>query len=122
MAGSDPRIRIEGPLSRDVLATVISQYDALVVPSVWLETGPLVVLEAQTAGLFVLGSRLGGVAELVNERDGGELVEAGNVVAWSKAIEGLVRRHADGALPRPARPVRKMSDVAMEMAYLYRSL
>jgi glycosyltransferase involved in cell wall biosynthesis len=122
IAAGDPRISIEGPVSRDLVSSVISQYDALVVPSVWMETGPLVVLEAQAAGLFVLGSRLGGIAELVDEHDGGELVEAGNVAAWSKAIEGLVRKYADGALLRPERPVRTMSEVAVEMADLYRSL
>jgi hypothetical protein len=35
---------------------------------------PLVVPEAQAAGLFVPGSRLGGIAGIVGERDGGWLV------------------------------------------------
>jgi glycosyltransferase involved in cell wall biosynthesis len=122
IAAGDPRISIKAPVSRDDLGSLLSQYDALVVPSVWLETGPLVVLEAQAAGLFVLGSRLGGIAELVDEPHGGELVEAGNVAAWSTAIEGLIRKYADGALLRPGRSVRTMSEVAVEMADLYRSL
>ena len=116
------RISFEAPVSRDDLASVMSDYDALVVPSLWLETGPLVVLEAQAAGLFVLGSRLGGIAELVDENDAGELVEAGDVAAWAASIERLASRRRQGTLPRPSRPTRTMSSVAEEMADLYRSL
>ena len=79
LAGADPRIRIEGPISRSGPAEALASADVLLAPSIWLETGPLVVLEAQAAGLFVLGSRRGGIAELVREDDSGELVEAGDV-------------------------------------------
>jgi glycosyltransferase involved in cell wall biosynthesis len=122
LVGIDSRISIEAPVSRGDLALVMSDYDALVVPSLWLETGPLVVLEAQAAGLFVLGSRLGGIAELVDEGDAGQLVEAGNVAAWAAAIEELASRRRQGALPRSSRNVRTMTMVASEMADLYRSL
>ncbi|HEY1980049.1 MAG TPA: glycosyltransferase [Xanthobacteraceae bacterium] len=122
LAGDDRRISIESPVSRDGLMAVLSPHDALVVPSVALETGPLVVLEAQAAGKFVLGSRLGGIAELVDESDGGALVEAGNVTAWAMAIADLARRHEKTNLPRPTRPVRTMSAAAADMAALYRSL
>jgi glycosyltransferase involved in cell wall biosynthesis len=100
----------------------MSAHDAIVVPSVLLETGPLVVLEAQAASIFVLGSRLGGIAELVDENDGGELVEAGDVAAWAEAIVSLVRKHAEGRLPAPTRAVRTISAAAADMAALYRSL
>jgi glycosyltransferase involved in cell wall biosynthesis len=122
LASGDPRISIEPPVARSDLAATLANYDALVVPSLWMETGPLVVLEAQAAGLFVLGARLGGIAELVDVGDAGELVLAGNVAAWAEAIERLASRHRRGALPRPSRPVRRISTVAAEMADLYRSL
>jgi glycosyltransferase involved in cell wall biosynthesis len=110
------------PVAHCDLAATLQNYDVLVVPSLWMETGPLVVLEAQAAGLFVLGARRGGIAELVDEADGGELVPAGNVSAWAEAIERLASRHCRGMLSRPSRPVRTMSSVATEMADLYRSL
>ena len=100
----------------------MARHDALVVPSLWLETGPLVVLEAQAAGLYVMGSRLGGIAELVGDGAGGELVEAGSVRAWTAAIARLAERRASGALPRRPREVRTMAAAAAEMAELYRSL
>lgn len=121
LAGTDPRIRFDGPLPRKKLSEALATADLLVVPSIWLETGPLVVLEARAAGLFVLGSRRGGIAELV-EDDDGELVEAGDVGAWSAAIARLATRHAEGNFPSPKRGVRTMAEAAREMAAVYASL
>jgi glycosyltransferase involved in cell wall biosynthesis len=122
LASGDPRISIEPPVARGDVAKTMSNYDALVVPSLWMETGPLVVLEAQAAGLFVLGTRRGGIAELVAEGDAGELVQPGDIGAWAEAIERLASRHRHGALPRASRPIRTMSTVAAEMADIYGSL
>jgi glycosyltransferase involved in cell wall biosynthesis len=122
LAGSDARIEFKAPVDRDEVASVMLRHDAIVVPSVWLETGPLVVLEAMAAGLFVLGSRRGGVAELVGESDAGDLVEATDVDAWARAIARLAGRHSQAKQPVQSRRVRTMATVAAEMADLYRSL
>jgi glycosyltransferase involved in cell wall biosynthesis len=122
LAEGDARIRIDGPLPHDRIGEALAEADVLLVPSNWLETGPLTVLEAQAAGLFVLGSRRGGIAELVDEDDAGELVEAGNVEAWAAAIGRLAARHSRAGPPTPSRPVRTMADAAADMAELYRSL
>lgn len=119
MAGDDPRIRFAPALPRAEVAAEMGRHDVLAVPSLAMETGPLVVLEAQAAGLFVLGSRLGGIAELVAEDGDGELVAAGSVAAWTRAIEELAARKVRRGAPRP---VRTMSDVAADMAALYGSL
>jgi glycosyltransferase involved in cell wall biosynthesis len=120
-AADDPRIVIAPSVPRNVLATVMMESDAIVVPSLWLETGPLVVLEAKAAGLPVIGSRLGGIAELVDEPDDGVLVAPGDVAAWASAIEAMA------AAPRATRSpdrasLRTMREVAAEMADLYASL
>jgi glycosyltransferase involved in cell wall biosynthesis len=120
LAGRDPRITIEPAVPREHLARTLAEADALVVPSQWLETGPLVVLEAKAAGVPIIGSRLGGIAELVSEPEDGILVPAGDVKAWSSAIKEMMKRK-----PRhrgAASNVRTMSQVASEMAELYRSL
>jgi len=122
LAAGDPRILFSSNLPRRRVATTLVEHDVLVVPSICLETGPLVVLEAQAAGLFVLGSRLGGIAELVDQPDAGELVEAGNVPLWARAIARLATRRARGDLPRPARPTRTMAQVAAQMVDIYRSM
>ena len=122
LAGGDPRIRFEPAVPHTEIIGVLGRHDVLVVPSLWLETGPLVVLEAQIAGLFVLGSRLGVIAELVHVPEGGEIVAAGDDGAWTAALHRLFQRHAEAPLRLAARQVRTMRTVAAEMADLYGSL
>jgi glycosyltransferase involved in cell wall biosynthesis len=122
LAVGDPRIRVLGPLPPEDLLREMGAHDVLAVPSTWLETGPLVVLEAQAAGLFVLGSRRGGITELVSAADG-ELVEPGNVEAWTQALRGLAECPARLSSPTSApRTVRTMRDVAGDMAVIYAAL
>ena len=54
-----------------------ARIDVLVVPSLWLENSPLVIHEAFQAGVPVVGSRIGGIAD--SSRDGwnGLLFEPG---------------------------------------------
>ena len=51
----------------------------LLVPSVWFEVSPMVILEAMSHGLPVIASRIGGLAELVEDGVTGFLFEPGNV-------------------------------------------
>ena len=122
LAMPDSRIRIAPPVSRERLAGTLQEADALAVPSVWLETGPLVVLEAKAIGLPVIGSRLGGIAEHVREPEDGILVPPNVVDAWAQAILELSRNYRSRERERRPRPIRTMCDAAQEMATLYRSL
>jgi len=60
---------------------------ALVLPSLWPEPFGMVVLEALAAGRPVIGSRIGGIADLVQHERNGVLVEPGNVGALRVALE-----------------------------------
>jgi glycosyltransferase involved in cell wall biosynthesis len=71
-------------------------------------------------GLFVIGSNLGGIAELVDQPWKGRLVAAGDVAAWRSALAEFA---AAGAPVRPAvSTMRTMADAAQDMARLYESL
>jgi glycosyltransferase involved in cell wall biosynthesis len=122
LAHGDRRIAIEPAVPREGLAELMAQYDALLVPSVVMETGPLVVLEAQAAGVFVMGSRLGGISELIVDGDGGQLVTTGDVRAWTEAIAGLVTVRRRDGLAGSTRPIRTMDAAADDMVALYGSL
>ncbi|QEN85702.1 glycosyltransferase family 4 protein [Labrys sp. KNU-23] len=122
LAEDDPRIRFLPPLPRGDIAAALAVHDVLLVPSLWLETGPLVVLEAQAAGLYVLGSDLGGIAELLVGAGGGELLRPGSVPDWAKAIARLVARKCQGPLPKFRGHLRSQADVADDMISLYASL
>jgi glycosyltransferase involved in cell wall biosynthesis len=123
LAAGDPRIAIEPPVPRRRLALALTRASALAVPSLCLETGPLVVLEAKAAGLPIIGSRLGGIAELVSEPEEGVLVPPGDVGAWIKAIRRMASDHAQTTqFQKPRNRVRTMREAAEEMAALYASL
>jgi glycosyltransferase involved in cell wall biosynthesis len=122
LAAGEPRITIEEPVPRQQLALTLACASALAVPSLWLETGPLVVLEAKAAGLSIIGSRLGGIAELVREPEDGVLVPPGDVTAWAAAIKAMAcNRPARAVIGEPGK-VRTMRDAAGDMAALYNSL
>ena len=121
LAGDDSRVAFRPPVpAADVVAT-LQKYDLLAVPSQWLESGPLVILEAFGAGIPVLGSNLGGIAELVQDGVNGLLVAARDAGAWAAALERLGREpELLKRLRAGIRPPRTMAMVADEMMELYR--
>lgn len=120
LSATDPRVRWCTPLPRAELMSRLPAYDALLVPSTWMETGPLVVYEAFAAGLPVIGSDRGGIAELVTDGVNGRLLPAGDVRAWAQVLASLAADPAQLARLKPAATaVRTMADVARDLAPLY---
>jgi glycosyltransferase involved in cell wall biosynthesis len=116
----DPCVRFSEPVPPGEIPKVLSSFDYLAVPSILLESGPLVVYEAYAAGLPVIGSDLGGIAELVEHEKTGLLVAPGSVDTWRAALRRVVASpelHAElqAALP----PARTMGSVAEEMRAVY---
>lgn len=77
-ADMDSRINFLGPFDHSGLAAALSSIDVLVVPSVWYENTPFVVLEAFAAGRPVIASDLGGLSELVQDGVNGRTFTAGD--------------------------------------------
>jgi len=118
--GDDSRVRLLEPLPNNEVVERLRNYDALAVPSHGMETGPLVVYDAFLAGIPVIGSKRGGIAELVTHERDGLLVEASDPEAWAAAIERLASdRRLQQQLRSGVQPPRSMSAVAAEMADLY---
>jgi glycosyltransferase involved in cell wall biosynthesis len=123
LAGNDPRIRFCLPVAADQVVRTLRQYDMLAVPSQLLETGPLVVLEAFAAGIPVLGSNLGGIAELVNEGVNGFLVKGTGAEEWCCTLKRLCSdSSALAKLHRSISSPPTMSAVAQTMVRLYQKL
>jgi glycosyltransferase involved in cell wall biosynthesis len=85
----DRRFCVLGNLPKDHLLLHLQGYDLAVVPSTWLETGPLTVLEAFAAGLPVAGSNLGGIKELLEGVPGCALVDL-TPKAWADVLTMLL--------------------------------
>jgi len=124
LAGSDPRLAFMPAVSADMVSQTLAAHDLLAVPSQWMETGPLVVLEAAAAGIGVVGSSLGGIAELVQDEVNGRLVaDFASPEAWAAALGDLAAHPAKArAFGRRAVAPRQVSTVASEMLEVYTSL
>lgn len=119
----DERILIHPPLPHSKVSEFLSGLDVLAVPSQWLETGPLVVLESFAAGTPVIGSDIGGIRELVSHGRDGLLIPYNDVDAWSATLASLASNpQLRESLRNGIAPVRTMTHVAHDMAALYREV
>jgi glycosyltransferase involved in cell wall biosynthesis len=120
LAAGDGRITFLTPVPANRVMPTLRNYNLLAVPSQCLETGPLVVLEAFAAGIPVIGSNLGGIAELVQPGVNGLLVEHDSIEAWSHAIKRCCERERLVDSLRQGIPLpRRMDTVASEMMAVY---
>jgi glycosyltransferase involved in cell wall biosynthesis len=124
LAEADPRVTLRPSIPHERVLATLSEYDAVVVPSQWVETGPLVVLEAFAAGVPVIGSALGGIADNVEHERNGLLVSPfHSEAAWTATLARATSRL--DLLPRlrqAVMPPRSMVDVGREMRDAYRAL
>ncbi len=121
-ARSRVAVDLQGAIGRAEVANLLLRSDVLVVPSIWIENAPFVIKEAYAAGVPVVASDLGGMAELVRHEVSGLLFAPGD----ARALGGALRRLADdpGLLDRLRRgipPVKSMAQDAAETHELYRS-
>lgn len=121
-AEGDGRIVFMGEMTERNRHEVWRSFDMLAVPSTWLETGPLVVLEAFAAGIPVVGSDSGGIAELVTHGESGLLVRTGDSKAWTQALRKVTDRWQHGQWLWRLPPVRGSTNVARDMLRIYENI
>ena len=114
------KVRWLDPVKPEKVVETIRKYDALVVPSVWLETGPLVVLEAFAAGVPVIGSRLGGIAEMVRGGVDGLLFEPNDETQLALAIKKIesAKNNLKSNISKP----KTTGEVASQHLKLYKEI
>jgi glycosyltransferase involved in cell wall biosynthesis len=83
------RIIFEGHCGGDRLAELYRNAAFCVVPSEWYENAPMSVLEAFAYGKPVIAARIGGIPELVTDRESGYLYESGDGNQLRMAIREL---------------------------------
>jgi len=79
-------ITLKGRLNKDGVLAYMKRCKALIFPSTWYEGLPFVIIEAFATGTPVIASRLGSMAELVNDKLNGFLFEPGNVTDQQEKI------------------------------------
>lgn len=78
-----------GFLHGEQLRQTVEKAKFVVFPSEWYENCPFTVMESQWYGTPVIASRIGGVPELVEDGQTGELFEAGNAEELKEKIVSL---------------------------------
>ena len=84
-------VEILGPRWGEDKDALIGESRFVVVPSVWHENSPYVVLEAFAAGKAVIGTQLGGIPEYVRDGEFGLISPAQDVSALAECINRLWR-------------------------------
>lgn len=80
-------VQLGGRLDRTAVGRLLSATDVLVIPSLWLEVRPLVMMEAHAAGARVVASDLGGMAEVLSDGVPGRAFVPGDAGALARALE-----------------------------------
>jgi len=98
----------------------LAAYDVICCPALCFEGGPTVALEAAAVGVPVVGSRIGGLAEIVTDGVDGRLVPPGDAAALAEALTAIARDPAmiDSWRAALARP-RTMDEVAADYMAMY---
>ena len=116
-------VTFAGQYDHAELPNLMEHIDWVVVPSIWWETGPIVVLEAFQYGRPVICSNIGGMSEKVTDgvsglhfsrRDPASLADA---IRRAAGTPGLWERLRAGIPPVPM-----IMDHAAEMTEAYRQL
>jgi glycosyltransferase involved in cell wall biosynthesis len=85
----DGNVEFLGYVERDRLCEIVRRTMCVVMPSIWFENFPYAVLEAFALGKPVVASAIGGLPEMVETGATGLLVQPGNALDLSRAIEHL---------------------------------
>jgi glycosyltransferase involved in cell wall biosynthesis len=85
----DSRVNFAPPVAPEAVYEVLATYDVLCCPSVCVEGGPTVALEAHAVGTPVIGTRIGGLAEIVTDNTNGRLVAPGDWRALAEVLKQM---------------------------------
>lgn len=89
-AGRQENVTYLGYVSAKKLNSIRRRVSVGVVPSIWMENSPLTIYESYAVGLPVIGSKVGGIPELIEPGMTGRLFDAKNASALSSDIAAVV--------------------------------
>lgn len=89
-SGAGHVVRFAGPLEPDALGSIYADAGLVVLPTLWMENCPVSILEAFAHGRAVVGTRIGGVPELIDDGRTGVLFERDNHRELSAVLDDLL--------------------------------
>jgi glycosyltransferase involved in cell wall biosynthesis len=92
------RIRFMGHLKAAQLGKAIDSARVVILPSECYENAPMAILESFSHGKPVIGARIGGIPEMIDDGVNGFLFEPGNAMNLQKKLELFLALPADRVL------------------------
>jgi glycosyltransferase involved in cell wall biosynthesis len=121
IANENPNIQLMGHQSGTDLEKVIKECYFIVVPSECYENNPMTVLEAYSMGKPVIGTRIGGIPEIVIDGETGFLCEQRNVDDLSGTLLKALNLD-ENAYQNMARNARKFAEDNFSTEVHYKEL
>ena len=90
LIGRDTRISIGAAIPHAGVPKALADLDVLCCPSLVAEGGPTVAIEAHAVGTPVIGTRIGGLAEIVTDGVNGRLVAPGDWRALAEVLRTIM--------------------------------
>ncbi|MCG8607638.1 glycosyltransferase family 4 protein [bacterium] len=87
-------VHFDGVRGGDELKSLVRKSRFVVVPSEWFDNSPLVIYESSALGKPVIGARMGGIPELIEDNGTGFHFDAGNPDELAEKITHLNSRPA----------------------------
>ena len=81
-----PAVQMVGVVPSPAMSALFALADLTIVPSIVHENSPVVIYESYQAGTPVVGSRIGGIPELIREGETGYLFPVGDSAALAQAV------------------------------------
>jgi glycosyltransferase involved in cell wall biosynthesis len=116
-------VQFRGTFPSSEMARVLSQMDVLVIPSVWYENSPLVLLDALATKTPVIVSDVEGLTEFISEGETGLSFARGSVDELAAAMRRLVDAPdlLDAMIDKTAYP-RTIGDMVADTTLVYQTV
>jgi len=111
-----PNAKMMGRIANERVGEVLSDSDVIVVPSLWYENSPVVIQEARAAGVPVVASDHGALAEKVRHEVDGLLFPPGDAAALQRGLQRLLDE--PNLLPRLRHNVPQAMDMGEHVKQL----
>ena len=90
----DKRFKIHIGLNKDIIKEKLKNYDLVVIPSLWFETGPLVALEALSERIPIAATDRGGLKEILKNVDNCFLIKP-KIKYWKDLFLKIMQKKGD---------------------------
>lgn len=94
LASKDNRIIFHSFLRGNDLKELYKRANVMVIPSIWYDNSPMVIYESFMNSTPVIGSDIGGIPELVQEKYNGFLFKAGDFKELKEIMEYVIKNKA----------------------------